>query len=41
MSVRSDPPGDFGDTYSKLLGLDESFSVKSHYPEFKAAERAP
>jgi signal transduction histidine kinase len=40
MSGRSDLPGDFGDTYSKLLGLDESFSVKSHYPEFKAAERA-
>lgn len=39
MSDRSDGPDDFSETYRKLLGLDESFSVKSHYPEYKAAER--
>lgn len=39
MSDRSDTPDDFNETYRKLLGLDDSFSVKSHYPGFKAAAR--
>jgi len=33
-------PDGFDELYRKLLGLDESFSVKSHYPGFKSAEHS-
>lgn len=39
MSGRSEGGGAQDEAFEKLLGLGESFSVKSHYPGFKAAER--